>query len=83
MAGLTNQLFEISLRKSVPEHIKPRKALFRVYGKSVGDLYDSSFELKVFKALAKNHSAPKLIAEFLVSNLGQAFINRFVLRVVE
>lgn len=64
MAGLTNQLFTVSLSSEVKSTVLPRKALFRVYGKTVGDLYDSAFELSVFKVLSKYDSAPRLLAEF-------------------
>ncbi|EZG48169.1 choline/ethanolamine kinase [Gregarina niphandrodes] len=61
MAGLTNQLFSVFSKR--PE-VVPAKVLFRVYGDTVADLYDTNFEVEVFKTLAANHAAPKFIAEF-------------------
>lgn len=64
MAGLTNQLFRVHIDREVDATIS-KQVLFRVYGTTVGDLYDSKFELEVFKILSKNDSAPRLIAEFV------------------
>eukprot|EP01055_Gregarina_sp_Pseudo9_P005984 Gregarina_sp_Pseudo_9__5983@NODE_983_length_2004_cov_170_218830_g921_i0_p1_GENE_NODE_983_length_2004_cov_170_218830_g921_i0NODE_983_length_2004_cov_170_218830_g921_i0_p1_ORF_typecomplete_len546_score50_69Choline_kinase/PF01633_20/1_9e44APH/PF01636_23/4_3e15WaaY/PF06176_11/2_9e05EcKinase/PF02958_20/2_6e05Kdo/PF06293_14/1_4e02Kdo/PF06293_14/0_0057Pkinase_fungal/PF17667_1/0_004RIO1/PF01163_22/0_0047DUF1679/PF07914_11/0_022Pkinase/PF00069_25/0_11_NODE_983_length_2004_cov_170_218830_g921_i02231860 len=64
MAGLTNQLFRVEVDSALKDRVTPTVVLFRVYGTTVGDLYDSAFELQVFKVLSQNDSAPKLIADF-------------------
>eukprot|EP01056_Protomagalhaensia_sp_Gyna25_P005811 Protomagalhaensia_sp_Gyna_25__5810@NODE_858_length_2506_cov_66_028780_g678_i0_p1_GENE_NODE_858_length_2506_cov_66_028780_g678_i0NODE_858_length_2506_cov_66_028780_g678_i0_p1_ORF_typecomplete_len514_score82_09Choline_kinase/PF01633_20/9_7e44APH/PF01636_23/3_3e13EcKinase/PF02958_20/1_7e06WaaY/PF06176_11/4_2e05Kdo/PF06293_14/1_6e02Kdo/PF06293_14/0_0059DUF1679/PF07914_11/0_00073Pkinase_fungal/PF17667_1/0_0038RIO1/PF01163_22/0_0061Pkinase/PF00069_25/0_099_NODE_858_length_2506_cov_66_028780_g678_i0901 len=65
MAGLTNQLFRVELDNRLKDTITPSCVLFRVYGATVGDLYDPVFELQVFKVLAQHDSAPRHIADFI------------------
>lgn len=69
MAGLSNQLFKVTIRDDYPDRsgFVYTDVLFRIYGKDVNSLYDSSTELCVFKQLGLRGVAPHLIAEVEVS----------------
>lgn len=65
LSGLSNQLFKVSIREDYPERSRfaHGEVLFRIYGKDVNSLYDSSTEVCVFKMLGARGIAPHLIAE--------------------
>ncbi|EEA07282.1 choline/ethanolamine kinase protein, putative [Cryptosporidium muris RN66] len=65
VAGLTNQLFEVTVTlESVSSKLKHSRVLFRIYGTYVGRLYDTKVEVEAFKYLGKVGIAPALIADF-------------------
>lgn len=66
LCGLTNQLFEVRVVKDEKEKptVYRKKVLFRIYGKDVTMLYNSAFELEVFKTMSKYQLGPSLINTF-------------------
>lgn len=66
LCGLTNQLFEVSVKEDCVNEFAgfTRKVLFRIYGKDVTMLYNPSFELEVFKTMSEYHIGPSLINTF-------------------
>lgn len=65
LSGLSNQLYKVNIREDYPERARfaHPEVLFRIYGKDVNSLYDSSTEVCVFKILGVRGVAPRLIAE--------------------
>lgn len=66
LCGLTNQLFEVYLNKDTEEtkNLHRKRVFFRIYGKDVSKLYNSNFELEVFKTMSKYNIAPLLLNTF-------------------
>ncbi|OII76502.1 choline ethanolamine kinase protein [Cryptosporidium andersoni] len=77
VAGLTNQLFEVTVTlESVSSKLKHSRVLFRIYGTYVGRLYDTKVEVEAFKYLGKVGIAPALIADFTGGRI-EEFIDDF------
>ncbi|XP_055388469.1 uncharacterized protein LOC129617051 [Condylostylus longicornis] len=66
LAGLSNQLFRVSVSEDFPTRSKLRypDVLLRVYG--AGAFYKREAEVKIFNELGRRQISPKLIAEFEV-----------------
>ncbi|CXI57196.1 choline kinase [Plasmodium berghei] len=66
LSGLTNQLFEVGLKEcSVSQNPSIRKhILFRIYGKYVGELYNTDLEIEVYETMSKYKISPKLLNTF-------------------
>ncbi|CRG95539.1 choline kinase, putative [Plasmodium gallinaceum] len=66
LCGLTNQLFEVSLKEDLAKksNLKRKHVLFRIYGKDVQELYNPIYELEVYKTMSKYKIAPLLLNTF-------------------
>ncbi|VWU49228.1 choline kinase [Hepatocystis sp. ex Piliocolobus tephrosceles] len=65
LSGLTNQLFEVEVKKEkiIDKSIR-RHVLFRIYGKDVDELYNTHTEFEVYKTMSKYKIAPQLLNTF-------------------
>lgn len=66
LSGLTNQLFEVSIKEdtAIEYRITRRHVLFRIYGKDVDALYNPLSEFEVYKTMSKYRIAPLLLNTF-------------------